>query len=109
MIKVLAHSFYKPLILAKYSPILINDKSKSYHLPLLQFNTHIFQGSNHYNISFIVSEIIKLAKLENESQLNRMTQIEQDTFEMQVRAANIGALRPLYTKLFYDIIIVDEC
>lgn len=36
------------------------------------------------------SEIIKLAKLENESQLNRMTQIEQDTFEMQVRAANIG-------------------
>lgn len=37
-----------------------------------------------------LSEIIKLAKLENESQLNRMTQIEQDTFEMQVRAANIG-------------------
>lgn len=36
------------------------------------------------------TEIIKLAKLESESQLNRMTQIEQDTFEMQVRAANIG-------------------
>ncbi|XP_068628843.1 mediator of RNA polymerase II transcription subunit 22 isoform X2 [Battus philenor] len=34
-------------------------------------------------------EIIKLAKGENDSQLNRMTQIEQDTFEMQVRAANI--------------------
>lgn len=37
-------------------------------------------------------EIIKLAKGENESQLNRMTQIEQDTFEMQVRAANIGKM-----------------
>lgn len=41
---------------------------------------------------FRFSEIIKLAKLENETQLNRMTQIEQDTFEMQVRAANIGKL-----------------
>lgn len=40
-----------------------------------------------------LSEIIKLAKGENESQLNRMTQIEQDTFEMQVRAANIGKHR----------------
>lgn len=38
----------------------------------------------------LFSEIIKLAKGENESQLNRLTQIEQDTYEMQVRAANIG-------------------
>lgn len=46
--------------------------------------------TNHFHSHF--SEIIKLAKGENESQLNRMTQIEQDTFEMQVRAANIGKI-----------------
>lgn len=40
----------------------------------------------------LFTEIIKLSKLENDTQLNRMTQIEQDTFEMQVRAANIGKL-----------------
>lgn len=36
------------------------------------------------------SEIIKLAKGENDSQLSKITQYEQDTYEMQVRAANIG-------------------
>lgn len=41
----------------------------------------------------IITEIVKLAKGENDSQLNRMTQIEQDTYEMQVRAANIGNLK----------------
>jgi mediator of RNA polymerase II transcription subunit 22 len=35
-------------------------------------------------------EIIKLAKGEHETQLSKMTQCEQDTYEMQVRAANIG-------------------
>ncbi|KAK2584145.1 hypothetical protein KPH14_006577 [Odynerus spinipes] len=34
-------------------------------------------------------EIVKLAKGENDSQLSRMAQCEQDTFEMHVRAANI--------------------
>lgn len=37
-------------------------------------------------------EIIKLAKGENDSQLSKITQCEQDTYEMQVRAANIGEL-----------------
>ncbi|VVC92372.1 unnamed protein product [Leptidea sinapis] len=47
-------------------------------------------------------KIIKLAKGDNESQLNRMTQIEQDTFEMQVRAANIGIMNLLlYIKNVY--------
>lgn len=35
-------------------------------------------------------EIIKLAKGETDSQLSKITQCEQDTYEMQVRAANIG-------------------
>ncbi|RUS73646.1 hypothetical protein EGW08_018601 [Elysia chlorotica] len=35
------------------------------------------------------SEIIKLARVEEDGQLLRATQIEQDHFEMQVRAANI--------------------
>lgn len=37
-------------------------------------------------------EIIKLAKGENDSQLSKITQCEQDTYEMQVRAANIGKI-----------------
>ncbi|CAD0195649.1 unnamed protein product [Chrysodeixis includens] len=49
------------------------------------------------------AEIIKLAKLENETQLNRMTQIEQDTFEMQVRAANIVRAGESLMKLVSDI------
>ncbi|CAG5041904.1 unnamed protein product [Parnassius apollo] len=48
-------------------------------------------------------EIIKLAKGENDSQLNRMTQIEQDTFEMQVRAANIVRAGESLMKLVSDI------
>lgn len=31
-----------------------------------------------------------MAKGENETQLSKLTQCEQDTYEMQVRAANIG-------------------
>lgn len=52
----------------------------------------VFLKYMHYHKHLInyIPEIIKLAKGDNESQLNRMTQIEQDTFEMQVRAANIG-------------------
>lgn len=41
-------------------------------------------------ILIIFTEIIKLAKGENDSQLSKITQCEQDTYEMQVRAANIG-------------------
>lgn len=36
-----------------------------------------------------ISEIVKLAKGESETQLSKMTQSEQDTYEMHVRAANI--------------------
>jgi hypothetical protein len=35
------------------------------------------------------SEIIKLGKIEDETQVNRYTQLEEDALEMQVRAANI--------------------
>jgi mediator of RNA polymerase II transcription subunit 22 len=39
---------------------------------------------------YIFQEIIKTAKGENEgSQLSKLTQCEQDAYEMQVRAANI--------------------
>ena len=40
--------------------------------------------------NFQSTEIIKLARGENDSQLSKLTQCEQDTYEMQVRAANIG-------------------
>lgn len=40
------------------------------------------------------TEIIKLAKGESDSQLSKITQCEQDTYEMQVRAANIGKHQP---------------
>ncbi len=35
------------------------------------------------------AEIIKLCKVEDESQVSRATQCEEDAFEMQVRAANM--------------------
>lgn len=38
----------------------------------------------------IFTEIIKLTKGETDSQLSKVTQCEQDTYEMQVRASNIG-------------------
>ncbi|XP_063973274.1 mediator of RNA polymerase II transcription subunit 22 [Diachasmimorpha longicaudata] len=48
-------------------------------------------------------EIIKLAKGENDSQLSRMTQCEQDTYEMHVRAANIVRAGESLMKLVSDI------
>jgi len=50
-----------------------------------------------------ISEIIKLAKGESESQLSRMTQCEQDTYEMHVRAANIVRAGESLMKLVSDI------
>lgn len=37
-------------------------------------------------------EIIRLAKVEDASQILRLTQAEQDQYEMQVRASNIVSL-----------------
>lgn len=48
-------------------------------------------------------EIIKLSKAENETQLSKMTQSEQDTFEMHVRAANIVRAGESLMKLVSDI------
>jgi hypothetical protein len=42
-----------------------------------------------FKVLCYISEIVKLAKGENETQLSKMTQSEQDTYEMHVRAANI--------------------
>jgi hypothetical protein len=42
-----------------------------------------------HDIECVISEIVKLAKGENDTQLSKMTQSEQDTYEMHVRAANI--------------------
>lgn len=50
-----------------------------------------------------VTEIVKLAKGEHDSQLSRMTQCEQDTFEMHVRAANIVRAGESLMKLVSDI------
>ncbi|KAK3914302.1 RNA transcription, translation and transport factor protein [Frankliniella fusca] len=48
-------------------------------------------------------EIIKLAKGESDSQLSRMTQCEQDTYEMHVRSANIVRAGESLMKLVSDI------
>ena len=39
------------------------------------------------------SEIIKLCKVEDETQVTRATQCEEDAFEMQVRAANMVSFK----------------
>ncbi|GFS03071.1 mediator of RNA polymerase II transcription subunit 22-like [Elysia marginata] len=49
------------------------------------------------------SEIIKLARVEEDGQLLRATQIEQDHFEMQVRAANIVKAGESLMKLVSDL------
>ncbi|XP_055609537.1 mediator of RNA polymerase II transcription subunit 22 [Uranotaenia lowii] len=48
-------------------------------------------------------EIVRLAKGENETQLSKMTQCEQDTYEMQVRASNIVRAGESLMKLVSDI------
>lgn len=48
-------------------------------------------------------EIVKLAKGEHDTQLSRMTQCEQDTYEMHVRAANIVRAGESLMKLVSDI------
>lgn len=48
-------------------------------------------------------EIIKLGKVEDETQVSRMTQSGQDLFEMHVRAANIVRAAESLTKLISDI------
>ena len=48
-------------------------------------------------------EIVKLAKGESDSQLSRMTQCEQDTYEMHVRSANIVRAGESLMKLVSDI------
>ncbi|KAF0304658.1 Mediator of RNA polymerase II transcription subunit 22 [Amphibalanus amphitrite] len=48
-------------------------------------------------------EIIKLGKVEDETQVSRMTQSGQDMFEMHVRAANIVRAAESLTKLISDI------
>lgn len=49
------------------------------------------------------TEIGKLAKGDTESQLSKITQCEQDTYEMQVRAANIVRAGESLMKLVSDI------
>ncbi|CAD5120352.1 DgyrCDS8927 [Dimorphilus gyrociliatus] len=48
-------------------------------------------------------EIIKLAKVEEDSQISRLTQAEQDQYEMQVRASNIVRACESLLKLVSDI------
>ncbi|CAH1982505.1 unnamed protein product [Acanthoscelides obtectus] len=50
-----------------------------------------------------LSEIVKLAKGDHDTQLSRMTQCEQDTYEMHVRAANIVRAGESLMKLVSDI------
>jgi len=48
-------------------------------------------------------EIVKLLKVEEESQVARATQCEEDAFEMQVRAANMVRAGESLMKLISDI------
>ncbi|KAI8115387.1 Mediator of RNA polymerase II transcription subunit 22 [Lucilia cuprina] len=48
-------------------------------------------------------KIIKLARGEGDSQISKTTQCEQDTYEMQVRAANIVRAGESLMKLVSDI------
>lgn len=48
-------------------------------------------------------EIIKLCKVEQETQITRATQAEEDIFEMQVRAANMVRAGESLMKLISDI------
>lgn len=60
---------------------------------------HVFK-----NINFITSiEILKLGRGENDTQLSKMTQCEQDTYEMHVRAANMVRAGESLMKLVSDI------
>lgn len=49
------------------------------------------------------SEIIKLCKVDEESQITRATQCEEDAFEMQVRAANMVRAGESLMKLISDL------
>ncbi|KAM9743299.1 mediator of RNA polymerase II transcription subunit 22 isoform 1-T1 [Menidia menidia] len=49
------------------------------------------------------TEIIKLAKIEEETQVSRATQAEQDHYEMHVRAANIVRAGESLMKLVSDL------
>jgi hypothetical protein len=50
-----------------------------------------------------IAEIVKLAKGESETQLSKMTQSEQDTYEMHVRAANIVSCTGITLEYNYQI------
>jgi hypothetical protein len=50
-----------------------------------------------------IAEIVKLAKGESETQLSKMTQSEQDTYEMHVRAANIVSCTGIVLAYNYQI------
>jgi len=50
-----------------------------------------------------IAEIVKLAKGESETQLSKMTQSEQDTYEMHVRAANIVSCTGITSECNYQI------
>lgn len=50
----------------------------------------------------LITEIIKLARVEEETQVSRMTQCEEDHFEMLVRASNIVSLKTIAQLHIYN-------
>lgn len=69
---------------------------------LKSYNTRLKEDVKSMSENF--EEIIKMAKGENEgSQLSKLTQCEQDAYEMQVRAANIVRAGESLLKLVSDI------
>jgi hypothetical protein len=68
----------------------------------------LFDVRNFWHIKIMtivcnIAEIVKLAKGESETQLSKMTQSEQDTYEMHVRAANIVSCTGITLEYNYKI------
>ena len=80
----------KEALLKSYNKRLKDDvKSLLDNFTGIQYNfVHFFSFLDH-SIYFVITEIMKLAKVEEESQVSRMTQCEEEHFEMLVRASNI--------------------
>lgn len=96
----------KEALLKSYRTRLKDDvKSmlENFEGKFLYFWYYFFILACYSDNSLAILEIIKLAKGEHDTQLSRLTQCEQDTYEMHVRSANIVRAGESLMKLVSDI------
>lgn len=96
----------KEALLKSYRTRLKDDvKSmlENFEGKFLYFWYYFFILACYRDNSLAILEIIKLAKGEHDTQLSRLTQCEQDTYEMHVRSANIVRAGESLMKLVSDI------